>query len=128
MPAGMYGPRPQRARNLEAHLRGTSGRYRRPAAKCLRRAATLIEERGWCQAVSETPDGRLCLVGSIGRATKSGDVAAVAADAVMLQLLADARIKAAPTSLPRWNDRRGQKARTVVRQMRLAADRLEALA
>ncbi len=84
-----------------------------PVAQALLDAASLIEQRGWCQGTAER-DGALCMLRAIGIAAPSVDIL-VAADKALVKLL-NTRFGQV------WNDVPGRTKEEVVAMLRRAAD------
>ena len=91
------------------------------AAKLLLKAATLIEEYGWCQKELITLDGRMCLIGAIDTA----NCHKMTYDSELAMARADAATGIESTTILReaatWNDAIGRKQDEVVALLRRAA-------
>jgi len=79
-------------------------------------ALALLQKRGWCQNRQEDAEGRLCALGAI--------VATRAPDATLRKALDALEYEIPYTSVPSWNDMRGQTAERVQAVFRRAISRL----
>lgn len=101
-------------------------------ADVLRHAALLIEERGWCRADRQSPDGQLCIVGAIelaqfGSVHELGDIDGVPSEQIDPFALPGAMAVEKYLGLEArgtwgWNDAPGRTAAEVIAALRAAAD------
>ena len=113
---------------------------RRPpqSAVLLRKAADLIEERGWCRGQYEDVAGRVCATGALVCAELNIGAGDLGQQIGLLCGTASAAYRTAryavmdrlpdQTSIVGWNDNRLRTAQDVVRVFRDTADELEAQA
>lgn len=94
---------------------------KRNAAKILREAANLIEERGWCQRAYTNEKGALCTLGAIGRTAEPGS-GRWSDRALAIKAL---RNNITPDDVACWNDKTARTVDEVLRALRKTARDLE---
>lgn len=86
-----------------------------PVARVLSRAIDEIANRGWCQGMLESHNGRVCMLGALSYAAAENDRLERVATQYLKNALPDRF-----TSIPRYNDRRGRTKREVLGKFREA--------
>lgn len=92
------------------------------ASKLLLKAASIIEERGWCQHNLQSSDGRLCLEGAISFAYYGHAMGAFCDPATRVAFDRMAAATSKDREAPHhWNDDKGRTKEEVVAKLRAVA-------